>query len=68
MNPEMLMQKENSSEGQKKEMIIDEVQRYLQDGAEQFEMLPEDQKEVLESIKDEKLDEMRTKIEEKLKA
>jgi len=54
MNPEMQIEKEFSSEGENIETIINEAENCIRQGERQLETLPEDQREILEIIKDKK--------------
>jgi hypothetical protein len=66
MNPEIQFEKDFSAEGQKNEIIYKEAERFIQEEEGQFDMLPEDQRQVLESIKNESFEILKGKIEEKL--
>lgn len=66
MKPEMPMERELFSEGQKIEAIINEAEGFVREGEKQLEALPEDQQEALEIIKDKKFEPLSSQIIEKL--
>ena len=66
MNPEMQIEKEFSSEGENIETIINEAENCIRQGERQLETLPEDQREILEIIKDKKFEPLSVQIIEKL--
>jgi len=66
MNPEMQIEKEFSSEGENIETIINEAENCIRQGERQLETLPEDQREILEIIKDKKFEPLSLPIIEKL--
>jgi len=67
MNPEMPTERGFSPEGQE-EIIINDVERCVLDGQKQLEALSEDQREILERMKNEKFEPLWSQIERKLAA